>query len=130
MMNNANSMTGVADPRPAAGSLRITDVGRLLWVLTTVVLVLGYAALQALSGAGNAPQIEKVAPTQPQASAPASDEPDQQPVHTLHPMTASEVVPTVAPQRYETHVGRREYAERQTWLEVPEEDPGHSVPQR
>lgn len=99
-------------------------------MLSAVVLVLGYAALHALSGAGNAPQVEKVLPAPPAATGPASNDADQQPIHTLHPMTTSEVIPAVAPQGIDVPFGGREYVERQTWLELPEEAARSQSPQR
>lgn len=70
--------------------LRVVDVGRWLWVVTAVVLVLGFIAVRELSGVDDAPRVEATDGTAVDAAPGAVEIAPKETIHTLVPVTAPE----------------------------------------
>lgn len=78
--------------------LRVVDVGRWLWVVTVVVLLLGFLVLRELSGVQDAPHVEPTDSVQLQPDRSPATLPGDERIHTLHPVTSQE---TIAPPGFD-----------------------------
>jgi hypothetical protein len=100
---------------PSVERLRVVDVGRWLWVVTVVVLLLGFLVLRELSGVQDAPQVEATEVLPVGGSPSVGVSPQEQGMHTLHPVTSQEGTPALGVEGSETPVSLRGPQLDETW---------------
>ncbi len=69
--------------------LRVVDVGRRLWLVTAVALVLGFVAVRELSGVDDAPRVEATEGASVAPAASTSNTRGNETIHTL-PVTSQD----------------------------------------
>jgi hypothetical protein len=116
-MNSSPTIDSPVSPPPGQG-LRVVDVGRWLWLVTAISLLLGFLLLRELSGVQDVPRVE-VPEVLPAEQGMTVESPSQEEgMHTLHPVTSQEMG-TPSLDQADSPVSLREPLLDDAWPEFP-----------
>jgi hypothetical protein len=96
MMSTPATLRPETQPTPRSSNFRVQNHGRVLAVVMSALLLLGFGVLRTLVDAGNTPHIETSSVTAPLELEPATTSATDE-VHRLRPQT-SDIIPTAGEQ--------------------------------